>query len=136
MFKKGDKAKCIKSYYSHYLEHLIVTKGKIYECVLDHEYTFEFINDNGKQDSFGDFNINFERLEDFEIVNNPKHYDFVIKPIDAIKCWNLNFNLGCVVEYLVRLEKNHHLEDLKKAKYYLEYEIKHLEQNESNEKRI
>lgn len=57
-------------------------------------------------------------------ISNPDHYDFSVKPVDAIAAWKLNFNLGCVVKYVVRCDhKGTPLKDLEKALDYLKYEI-------------
>lgn len=58
-------------------------------------------------------------------VDHPKHYNVgSIEVIDAIEAWKLGFNLGNVVKYVARADyKSNPLEDLKKAKWYLEREI-------------
>jgi hypothetical protein len=57
-------------------------------------------------------------------ISNPDHYNFAIKPVDAITSWKLNFNLGCVVKYVARCDhKGTPLKDLEKALDYLKYEI-------------
>ena len=58
-------------------------------------------------------------------VNHPSHYNHGnIEVIDAINDWKLNFALGNVVKYVARADhKGKPVEDLKKAKFYLEYEI-------------
>lgn len=58
-------------------------------------------------------------------VDHPKHYNVGgIEVIDAIEAWKLGFNLGNVVKYVARADyKSKPLEDLKKAKWYLEREI-------------
>ena len=64
-----------------------------------------------------------------DIINNPSHYTAGRKhqPIDVINDWGLNFNLGNVVKYVSRAgRKGSRIEDLKKARFYLEYEIKRL----------
>jgi len=63
-------------------------------------------------------------------IDRPQHYTFSqIEPIDAIENWQLNFHLGNVVKYVARCEhKGHKLEDLKKARWYLDREIQRLEQ--------
>lgn len=62
-------------------------------------------------------------------INHPTHYNKgKLEPIDVIEDWNLNFNLGNTVKYIARAEyKNSKLEDLKKAKWYLERECNKLE---------
>lgn len=64
-------------------------------------------------------------------VNNPSHYtDGNIEVIDFIEDKNLGFCLGNSVKYISRAGKKDPsklLEDLKKAKWYLEREINRLE---------
>jgi len=53
-----------------------------------------------------------------EQVEHPNHYGGENDPFETIKvinAWNLNFNLGYV-------------EDLKKARFYIDYEIKRHEE--------
>lgn len=62
-------------------------------------------------------------------INHPKHYQAKIEPLDLIDAWNLNFNLGNVVKYVCRAgkkDKEKEIEDLEKAKFYLEYQISKL----------
>lgn len=69
-------------------------------------------------------------METFDVINKPEHYckDRIHEPIAVIKDWNLDFNLGNVVKYVSRAgRKNDALEDLKKAKFYLDWEIKYIE---------
>lgn len=64
-----------------------------------------------------------------DLVNHPKHYTYSNhEPIDVIKAWNLDFDLGNVVKYIARCEhKGNKLLDLQKALEYLQHEIKYLE---------
>ena len=73
-------------------------------------------------------------MEEFDIVNKPSHYceGRTYEPIAVIKDWNLNFNLGNAVKYVSRAgrkENNSLLQDLKKARQYLDFEINFLENN-------
>lgn len=67
-----------------------------------------------------------------EYVNHPEHYGGVDNPYEAIKvieAWELSFNLGNTVKYISRVGKkdpNKLIEDLEKAKWYLEREIQKL----------
>jgi hypothetical protein len=58
-------------------------------------------------------------------VNHPTHYTTGgIETIDFIEAKNLNYNLGNVVKYITRADhKGNRIEDLQKAKWYLEREI-------------
>jgi len=60
-----------------------------------------------------------------DLVNNPPHYTTGgIETIDFIEAKSLNYNLGNVVKYITRADhKGNRIEDLRKAKWYLEREI-------------
>ena len=69
--------------------------------------------------------------EKLEMVNHPQHYAFKYEPIDVINDWGLDFNLGNTVKYIARCErKGNKIQDLEKAKFYLEDEIRRLKENE------
>lgn len=62
-------------------------------------------------------------------VDHPLHYrkDTGFEAIDVIEAWELNFNLGNTVKYISRNGKkdpNKYIEDLEKARWYLDREIK------------
>jgi hypothetical protein len=61
-------------------------------------------------------------------VNHPKHYNFgTIELIDVIEDWQLGFCLGNSVKYIARApHKGRQLEDLQKARWYLDREISRL----------
>lgn len=58
-------------------------------------------------------------------VTRPQHYTFgSIEVIDAIEAWGLGFHLGNVVKYVARAaHKGRYVEDLQKARWYLDREI-------------
>jgi len=68
-----------------------------------------------------------------EAVNNPSHYggaDNCYEAIKVIDAWQLGFCLGNTVKYISRAGKKDAaktLEDLRKARWYLEHEIQLLE---------
>ena len=66
-----------------------------------------------------------------DTVNHPPHYGGGESPYEAIKvieAWSLGFCLGNVVKYLARAgRKGDILEDLRKARWYLDREITRLE---------
>jgi hypothetical protein len=66
-----------------------------------------------------------------DAVEGPKHYTFSsIEPIDAIEAWGLNFKLANVVKYVARAQhKGKYVEDLKKARWYLDREISQHDDN-------
>ena len=63
-------------------------------------------------------------------VNHPSHYTSgKIEVIDFIEDKHLNFNRGNAVKYISRAGKkdaNAEIDDLRKAKWYIEREIKRL----------
>lgn len=70
-------------------------------------------------------------------VNHPSHYGGGDNPYEAIKvieAWKLGFNLGNTLKYISRAEKKtNQLEDLKKALWYLDREIKNIEAGDITE---
>lgn len=62
-------------------------------------------------------------------VDHPDHYCHGIKAIDYIESHNMNFNLGNVIKYVTRagLKSENAIEDLQKAKWYIEREIGRIE---------
>lgn len=71
---------------------------------------------------------------DNEMVDHPTHYggeDNTYEAIKVIEAWDLDFNLGNTVKYISRAGKKvNRIEDLKKAKWYLNREIEKLNNNE------
>ena len=67
-------------------------------------------------------------------VEHPNHYNQgLYEVIDVINDWKLNFNLGNAIKYIARADyKNNAIEDLKKAVFYLNYEIKQREKLNEN----
>ena len=68
-------------------------------------------------------------------VNHPEHYGGADNPYEAIKvieAWQLGFCLGNTVKYISRAgKKGDALEDLEKAKWYLQREIDTLRGKQS-----
>lgn len=66
-------------------------------------------------------------------VNNPDHYKFSdFEPIKVIQAWDLSFALGNVVKYIARAgrkDSSKLIEDLEKARRYLDFELEFLRQS-------
>jgi hypothetical protein len=68
-----------------------------------------------------------------EAVDHPAHYGGADNPYEAIKvieAWGLNFHLGNTVKYISRAGRKHKdatIEDLRKARWYLDREISNRE---------
>jgi hypothetical protein len=70
--------------------------------------------------------------EESDPVNKPEHYQYsLIQPVDVIDAWELDFYLGNVIKYISRFNhKGKPLEDLCKAKFYLDKKIEEMEKNQ------
>lgn len=65
-----------------------------------------------------------------ENVNHPEHYsgDTTYEAIKVIHAWGLGFDLGNVVKYICRWDKKGDpLENLRKARFYLDQKIIEIE---------
>lgn len=62
------------------------------------------------------------------VIDHPDHYrkDSGFEAIDVIEAWNLGFNLGNTLKYVSRCglkDSSTYVEDLEKARWYLDREI-------------
>ena len=68
-------------------------------------------------------------------INHPTHYGGADDPFEAIKvieAWQVDFHIGNVIKYLSRAGKKDPeklLEDLEKAKWYLDRKIEDVKNN-------
>ena len=73
--------------------------------------------------------ISMDDLE-ADAVNHPAHYGGANNPYEAIKvieAWKLNFNLGNTIKYIARAgKKDATIQELEKARWYLDREIQNL----------
>lgn len=131
MFKVGDKVKCVDDTNAN-LGKLV--KG---QCYIVKSVSEQFIRIKGS-----DINWLATRFvsnsipvstKEFDAVNHPDHYKFGgIETIDFIEAKKLGYNLGNAVKYLSRAGKkdpNKHVEDLKKAVFYIQREINNLQKD-------
>ena len=70
--------------------------------------------------------------EDKSVIEHPSHYTVGgIETWDFIEAKRLNYNLGSVVKYISRADyKGHDIQDLKKARQFLDREIARREGGE------
>ena len=74
-----------------------------------------------------------------EHVNHPDHYggeSNIYEAIKVIDAWQLGFSLFNTIKYISRAGKKNpdkELEDLKKAKWYLDHHIKTVENKLNNQ---
>ena len=79
---------------------------------------------------------NPNRYAEEERVNHPEHYTKGgIEVHDFISAWRMDFDAGNVIKYVTRAPyKNNKLEDLKKARWYLNKLIEEAEEDKKHEK--
>jgi len=63
-----------------------------------------------------------------EIINHPKHYTLHPSGVECIQVVeHMSFNLGNAIKYIWRADhKEHTIEDLQKARWYIKREIERL----------
>ena len=68
-------------------------------------------------------------------VSHPSHYNQGIEAIDIIESWDLNFSLGNAIKYILRSPyKGKQIEDLEKARWYIDRDINRLKDEEAHRK--
>ena len=76
-----------------------------------------------------------------EQINHPQHYggeDNIYEAIKVIEAWELDFCLGNVIKYISRAGKkgtDTTIQDLEKARWYLERKIVQLKYKNINKKK-
>ena len=76
---------------------------------------------------------------DHNAVKSPKHYTEGrrFEPKDVIRDWRLNFNLGSALKYIARAgRKGDIVEDLEKAREYLDFEIEAIKAERGREREL
>ena len=72
-----------------------------------------------------------EMKEMNENVSHPSNYYHGIEEIEIIESWDLNFSLGNAIKYILRSPyKGKQIEDLEKARWYIDREINRLKGDE------
>lgn len=98
-----------------------------YDVFFDGENYRQGTNDKEQRILLWDITEGYTEIVSYKDTK-PNHYPQGYDVIDFVKDNELNFNEGNVIKYIVRArKKGSHIEDLKKAKDYLEREIKHYE---------
>jgi len=122
-FKKGKKVKLKSKHYNTVCDGTILTMNSIGTnrfCFFSLEYPEEYIY--------------FPDCEEIETKPETKPHRYKSREvngmdvIDLVKHWDLNFNEGNVLKYLLR-DKGQDIEDLEKIIDYAQRELKHR-QNE------
>ena len=97
-----------------------ICDGACIDCPQSDQLSFPFIE------------VDHNVIKD-DNINRPPHYTMgKIEVYDFIKAWELSFAEGNVVKYVVRApHKGRPVEDLKKARWYLDQLIKKAEDDHS-----
>lgn len=73
--------------------------------------------------------------QDYDIVEKPYHYNVGIEVDKFIDSWGMNYRQGNIIKYVTRYpykDPTKKVQDLKKAKWYLERLIEKEEEKEKN----
>ena len=148
-YKVGDKVKVVKQQGRLVdYEAPIGSVGKIldtYDCGDDCGLTYFVESDSfkygfGKKQNtwwFEGDNLELLSNEDQDVVNHPKHYTSDPSGIECIQVTrHRNFNIGNAMKYLWRnglKDSDAQTQDLRKAIWYIEDEIRRLEQGSCTE---
>lgn len=99
-----------------------LTKGKIYEIKYEGDYYVKVINNAGELHSYP-YSV-FRKLTNQEVVFNnkikPSYYGSGIDVIEFCLRNNLTFMQGNVIKYVTRYKSKNGIEDLEKAKEYID----------------
>lgn len=114
-----------------------LTIGEIYGA-QKHKRGYEVIDDDGNATTFRTSRFEVLEDDDADMVNHPNHYNYKsmeCKDIIDVMCEGLNgseaYYMGAIVKYLYRYpKKNNSVEDLQKAKTYIDMIIEKLESEE------
>ena len=80
-------------------------------------------------------NKKYNFIEAYNNPIDPDHYYFEIEPWDFIHANKLDFAQGNVIKYICRYKNKNGIEDLKKAKQYIEMLIDKELKHDSNKKK-
>jgi hypothetical protein len=112
--------------------------------IYGHVPPFDTVVNQPKYDPpfYDEHNVEYAETED-KMVSHPPHYQTPngLEAIDVIEAFTANLqgieatDTGNVLKYMCRWKSKNGLQDLKKAKWYLEHLINHVEkENENNGK--
>ncbi len=90
--------------------------GGICHCYICNQFKFDQID----LDVYLGNKKEIEVVEKKETINHPSHYNKGIEVIEFIDSWDLGFYEGNIIKYVTRYPHKNGIEDLKKAKWYLD----------------
>lgn len=144
MIKKGERYICINDVYMEGEPYRpVYRKGKVYQSnvdgsLVDECYDTHYWEGREFKKYFKKYTLPIKDSSN-DRVNHPSHYNWLkklcgIEVIDITR--HMNFNLGNVIKYVLRSshkseqgmsDKQKQIEDLKKARFYIDDEIRRLE---------
>lgn len=134
MFNVGDRVRCIREDNGFLKKDVVYTVSKAgASCSGEQMVALQEIAPNSLSHYAWRFELAVEMDAKADNVQHPAHYGGKDDPYEAIKvieAWMLGFNTGNTVKYIARAGKKDPaklLEDLKKARFYLDREIMNIE---------
>jgi len=71
-----------------------------------------------------------KKKDKIDLINHPSHYTKGIETIEYIQSWSMDYIRGNIIKYVTRFPyKGTPVQDLEKAKWYLEYLLKETKEN-------
>ena len=65
------------------------------------------------------------KKKEIDNINHPSHYTKGVETIEYIRSWDMDYVRGNIIKYVTRFPyKGTPVQDLEKAKWYLEYLLK------------
>lgn len=110
-----------------YDEGFFPSGNRLYDSILTSVYNGIPLKEY--QEKMIDSSCEQEETEKFDMVSKPSHYTEgrEFEPKDVIVDWDLNFFLGNALKYISRAGRKYDaIEDLRKAKQYIDFEIERL----------
>lgn len=103
-----------------------LTLNKEYEMLWEDANVVKIMDDTGNT-TFYDKALFKPALIKEEKVHHPDHYNKGIEVIKYINSWEMDFLEGNIIKYVTRYKNKNGVEDLKKAKQYLDWLIEREE---------
>ena len=129
--RMNKQVKCISD------EYYLLTKGKIYDVIYEYSDCIIVTNDIGFRRKFP-LEI-FEKVPNKEVIFDkikPSYYGTGIDVIEFCLRNNLTFMQGNVFKYVTRYKSKNGIEDLEKAKEYIDRLIEFEKRKENEDRQI
>ena len=135
-FKEGDRVRIIENsrYYGISETNPAKDVGTIQSISVCEDLTLPIRVkwDSGSFNTYADEDLELvpekpEEVSPFDTQEGGEHYKTAIQPIEYIQANNLGYLEGNVIKYVSRYKEKNGIEDLKKARHYIDFLIHYAE---------